>query len=56
MTLEASKRIFLNIDEIAVFADRFADRLEKALGDILPDGEGNDRVGELFLEVVSGYS
>lgn len=53
--MEASKRIFRNIDEIAIFADKFASQLEDALGALLPNGEGDERVGLLFLEVVSGH-
>lgn len=53
MTPEASRIIFGNIDEIAIFADRFAERLESALGNVLKHSGEDDRVGELFLEVVS---
>ncbi|KAG8880308.1 hypothetical protein FRB97_000921 [Tulasnella sp. 331] len=52
MTLEASKIIFGNIDEIAVFADRFGEKLEAAMGTALTDDAGDDRVGELFLEMI----
>ena len=30
----------------------FTDRLQEALGDILEDGDGEDWVGALFLEIV----
>lgn len=56
MPPETSKVVFGNIDEIAVFADRFSEQLEDALGDIIPGGVGQDRVGKLFLEMVRGPS
>ncbi|KAG8901584.1 hypothetical protein FRC00_006146 [Tulasnella sp. 408] len=52
MPPETSKVVFGNIDEIAVFADRFSEELETALGDIIPGGTGQDRVGKLFLEMI----
>ena len=52
MTPEASKIIFQNIEELAIFADEFSNRLEMALGDLLPEGHGEDCVGELFIEKV----
>ncbi|KAG9009841.1 hypothetical protein FRB94_013543 [Tulasnella sp. JGI-2019a] len=52
MTLEASKIIFGNIDELAVFADRFGEKLEVAMGNVLKDGVGDDRVGALFLDMI----
>lgn len=53
MPPETSKVVFGNIDEIAVFADRFSEQLEDALGDIIPGGIGQDNVGKLFLDTVS---
>ncbi|TDL16928.1 hypothetical protein BD410DRAFT_730668 [Rickenella mellea] len=51
MTREDMKIIFSNVAELAIFSDSLADRLEEALGDVLESGQGEDRVGELFLEV-----
>ncbi|KIO22630.1 hypothetical protein M407DRAFT_216184 [Tulasnella calospora MUT 4182] len=52
MPPKTSKIVFGNIDEIAVFADRFSEELEDALGDIILGGVGEDRVGKLFLEMI----
>jgi hypothetical protein len=52
MTLEDSKIIFGNIAELAIFSDMFCDGLEEALGSVLEGGEGEDRVGALFLYIV----
>jgi hypothetical protein len=53
MSREDVKLIFNNISELAVLADSFTGRLEDALGSVLEGGQGPDRVGELFLEMVS---
>jgi dynamin-binding protein len=63
MTAEDVRVIFSNTEDLAVFADVFAERIEVALGDTLDvtdDGSPGisdpdsrvDAVGELFLEVV----
>lgn len=52
MTEKDAKIIFMNIELIAVFSDRFTERLEEALGAALEGGTGEDHVGALFLEVV----
>ena len=52
MTREDAKIIFNNVSELAVFADDFADGIEKALGDVLEGGSGEDCVGKLFLQKV----
>lgn len=67
MTPDDVKVVFSNTEELAVFADAFAERIETALGDALEasDDESSgtlgeeaedrrtDAIGELFLEVVS---
>jgi dynamin-binding protein len=53
MTKEDTKLIFNNISELAVIADSFTGSLEEALGSALEGGHGKDRVGALFLEMVS---
>jgi hypothetical protein len=52
MTDDDAQIIFSNLPELAEFADDFVSRLETALGNVLPSGEGEDRVGALFLEMV----
>jgi dynamin-binding protein len=52
MTRDDVQIIFSNISELAEFADDFVTRLEMALGNVLPNGEGEDRVGALFIEMV----
>ncbi|KAI0264122.1 hypothetical protein BC834DRAFT_924712 [Gloeopeniophorella convolvens] len=52
MTQEDVRIIFSNIAELAAFADDFVDRLESAMGDVLSSGEGEDRVGTLFVEMI----
>ena len=54
MTKEDVKAIFGNIEDIAHFADFFSEKLETALGQVIEGGSGEDAVGALFLEVVSG--
>ncbi|KAG8737819.1 hypothetical protein FRC12_017013 [Ceratobasidium sp. 428] len=51
MTAQDVKVIFGNIEELAAFADELADQLELALGNVVPGGIGEDRVGELFCEL-----
>lgn len=55
MTPEDARIIFNNIAELAVFSDQFCDALEDALGSLLEGGEGEDRVGALFADIVSPY-
>jgi len=52
MTREDVKTIFSNIAELAMFADMFTDRLEEALGCVVEEGQREDHVGELFLQIV----
>ncbi|KAH7102142.1 hypothetical protein BKA62DRAFT_118078 [Auriculariales sp. MPI-PUGE-AT-0066] len=53
MSQQDIKIIFSNVHELALFAEVFSDKLEVALGEVLEGGRGKDRVGSLFLEVVS---
>lgn len=55
MSQEDVRIIFSNIVELAIFSDRFCDVLEEALGSTIGGGEGEDRVGALFLDVVRPY-
>jgi hypothetical protein len=52
MTRDDARTIFSNLPELAEFADEFVSRLETALGNVLPSGEGEDSVGSLFIEMV----
>jgi hypothetical protein len=52
MTRDDARIIFSNLPELAEFADEFVSRLETALGNVLPSGEGEDSVGSLFIEMV----
>jgi hypothetical protein len=52
MTHDDARTIFSNLPELAEFADAFVSRLETALGNVLPGGEGEDTVGALFIEMV----
>ncbi|TFK44984.1 hypothetical protein BDQ12DRAFT_44200 [Crucibulum laeve] len=52
MTTEDTKIIFSNIAELAVFSDLFCEELEAALGAVVEGGQGDDRVGELFLRII----
>ncbi|EPQ55477.1 hypothetical protein GLOTRDRAFT_138986 [Gloeophyllum trabeum ATCC 11539] len=52
MTRDDVKTIFGNIVELAEFSDAFCERLEVALGEVLEGGEGEDRVGKLFLDII----
>ena len=52
MTRDDARIIFGNICDLAEFADNFTTRLELALGSVLPNGEGEDAVGALFIETV----
>lgn len=66
MTSQDVRVIFSNTEELAVFADAFAERIEASMGDaLLSTSEGaslassstapypKDSIGALFLEVVS---
>lgn len=53
MTRDDVRIIFGNIGDLAMFSDHFVDRLEEALGGALDGGSSEDRVGALFLEIVS---
>src|SRR5260370_12036017 len=52
MTRDDARIIFSNLPELAEFADDFVSRLEAALGSVLPSGDGEDRVGALFIAMV----
>ncbi|KAH9039884.1 hypothetical protein EDB85DRAFT_1859276 [Lactarius pseudohatsudake] len=52
MTREDTRIIFGNISDLAEFADDFVTRLESALGSVLPNGEGEDCVGNLFIDTI----
>ncbi|KAI9454942.1 Dbl homology domain-containing protein [Russula earlei] len=52
MTRDDARIIFSNLPELAEFSDEFVARLEIALGSVLPNGEGEDRVGVLFIEMI----
>ena len=59
MTPEDVRIVFNNTEEIAVFADAFAERIERAISNILDDQadsdleiQRRDTVGALFLDVV----
>jgi hypothetical protein len=56
MTRDDARIIFSNLPELAEFSDEFVLRLEAALGSVLPSGEGEDRVGALFIEMVRQQS
>ena len=56
MTREDTRIIFSNISDLAEFADEFVARLEIALGSVVPNGEGEDAVGALFIETVRSPS
>jgi hypothetical protein len=56
MTQEDARIIFGNISDLAEFADDFVTRLEIALGSVVPNGEGEDAVGALFIETVRSLS
>ena len=52
MSRDDARIIFRNVTELAEFAHDFVTRLEIALGNALPSGKGEDRVGALFIEMV----
>lgn len=52
MTREDTRIIFGNVSDLAEFADDFVARLEIALGNVVPNGEGEDCVGALFIETI----
>ncbi|CAE6442259.1 unnamed protein product [Rhizoctonia solani] len=51
MSAQDVKIVFGNIEEITVFADELSERLEVALGRVVPSGTSDDRVGELFCDL-----
>ena len=55
MTKEDIRIIIGNIGDLALFSNMLCEGLEGALGDVLEDGEGDDRVGAFFLEMVHRY-
>lgn len=55
MTKEDARAIFSNIAELAMFADFFSEELERALGRIVEGGEGEDYVGQVFIDVVRAF-
>ncbi|KAG6901685.1 hypothetical protein C0995_009175 [Termitomyces sp. Mi166 len=52
MTSEDVRIIFSNIGDLAQFSDHFCGLIEEALGSALDGGEGEDRIGALFLEII----
>jgi hypothetical protein len=60
MTPDDVRVIFTNVEELAIFADMFAERIEASIGDALTPSDypasssphSIDSVGALFLEVV----
>ncbi|TFK50719.1 hypothetical protein OE88DRAFT_1735481 [Heliocybe sulcata] len=52
MSEEDVRNIFVNILDLSDFSDTFCQRLEEALGEIVEGGEGEDRVGRLFLDSI----
>jgi dynamin-binding protein len=52
MSVDDAKVIFANLDELAEFAGRFTELIQLALGAEIDGGEGPDKVGELFLQMV----
>jgi hypothetical protein len=52
MSREDTRLIFSNVPELALFADMFTEQLEDALGAVVEGGNGQDRVGKLFLDIV----
>ncbi|KAI0774903.1 hypothetical protein BD413DRAFT_603443 [Trametes elegans] len=52
MTRHDVRSVFLNIEQLATFADAFTEALEVALGDIVEGGSGEDGVGKLLLDVI----
>ncbi|KAI5988222.1 hypothetical protein EDD15DRAFT_2371655 [Pisolithus albus] len=52
MSREDVRHIFGNIEDLAVFADRFVGLLEKAIGGAIDSGNSDDSVGALFLEII----
>lgn len=53
MTKEDTGIMSGNVDGLAVFSDVFCDKLRGSPRRARPDGDGEDRVGELFLSMVS---
>lgn len=53
MTVEDAKVIFANADELAEFTGRFTEFIQLALGTEIDGGIGPDRIGALFLDMVS---
>ncbi|KAG8817691.1 hypothetical protein FRC18_000399, partial [Serendipita sp. 400] len=52
MSVEDTKVIFANLDELAEFAGRFTELIELALGSEIEGGVGPDKIGNLFLEML----
>ncbi|KAH9846508.1 hypothetical protein C2E23DRAFT_743988 [Lenzites betulinus] len=52
MTIDDAKMVFMNVEDLAFFADSFTEALEDALGEVLEGGSGEDRVGKLFLDTI----
>jgi hypothetical protein len=53
MTVEDAKVIFANVDELAEFTGRFTEFIQLGLGTEIDGGIGPDKIGNLFLEMVS---
>ncbi|KAG5715564.1 Rho guanine nucleotide exchange factor gef1, partial [Termitomyces sp. T112] len=52
MTFEDVRIIFSNIGDLAQFSDHFCNLIEEALGSTLDGGEGEDRLGALFIAII----
>lgn len=52
MSVEDAKVIFANLDELAEFTGRFTEFIQLALGSEIEGGEGPDRIGTLFLQML----
>ncbi|KIM30595.1 hypothetical protein M408DRAFT_7627 [Serendipita vermifera MAFF 305830] len=51
MSVEDTKVIFANMDELAEFTGRFTEFIQLALGSEIDGGLGHDKIGALFLEM-----
>lgn len=52
MSVDDAKVIFANLDELAEFSGKFTEFIQLALGAEIDGGEGPDKIGELFLQMV----
>ncbi|KAF8515335.1 hypothetical protein BU17DRAFT_51746 [Hysterangium stoloniferum] len=53
MTKDDTRIIFGNVEELAVFAEVFCNKLEEALHGVLdPNGDGQDHVADVFISII----